>query len=376
MFEEWYFEELVNKKIRDIWKLTDHFLLGQIDKIFTVTGIKSLLLNKISINDIIKKGNYSSSAESSIKWMLDRLALDGYIKISNDSYQYTDRVVNFNLDEIKKRAFSEAENSIAAFNMLELMANNYPDFLLGKKNGVDIMFSPENIDIVNGYYSDNLFYNVHNIAGAKILNYDISKRVNPTILEVGGGMGGGTKQFLLQRIANGDPLDSFTYYFTDVANKMLRTTKKDLLQITDNISAFKFEKLNFNLSLKEQNFIENSVDVIWGVNAAHVAYDLRYSLTELYKTLKSGGSLIISETVRPEANKMIQQEFLLNTLLDYWNVKLDEEIRPRYGFMDWKDWVKAFQTMGFVNVESIPDMSILEKEYDNCYVAVIRGVKP
>jgi len=376
MFEEWYFEELVSEKIRDIWKLTDYYLLKQIDNILFKTGIKSLIKSKITVSEIIKHNNYSENVRSSIKWMLDRLSMDGYVGKENDYYFWLDKDIPYDLGYIKEKAQKEAENSIAAFNMLELMADNYPDFLSGKKNGVDIMFSPESIDIVNNYYSNNLFYNVHNIAGAKILNYDISQRSNPFIIEIGGGMGGGTKQFILQRLKDNLSLNNFTYCFTDIANKMLRTTKRDLLQITDKLSAFKFEKLNFNNSLKEQRFSENSADVIWGVNAAHVAYDLRFSLSEMYKTLKSGGSLIISETVRPSGNKMIQQEFLLNTLPDYWNVKLDKEIRPRHGFMEWQDWITALKSIGFVNVSTIPDMSLLDNKYDNCYVAVIRGIKP
>jgi len=376
MFEEWYFEELISKKIRDIWKLTDYFLLKSIDDIFNNTGINDLLNNKVTVEEIITKNKYDASVKSSIKWMLDRLVIDGYINKDGDYYIRENRKIDYNLSEIKEKAYKEAKNSLAAFNMLELMGKNYPDFLSGKKNGVDIMFSPENINIVNEYYSDNLFYNVHNIAGAKILNYDISKRKNPIVVEIGGGMGGGTKQFILQRLKENAPLDEFTYFFTDIANKLLRITKKDLLEITSDLNSFKFQKLNFNSALAEQGYEENSVDVIWGVNAAHVAYDLKFSLTELFKTLKPGGSLIISETVRPRGNKMIQQEFLLNTLRDYWNVKLDENIRTRHGFMEWRDWIKALEATGFVKAETIPDMSLLEKEYDNCYIAVIRGVKP
>ncbi|OHD09506.1 MAG: hypothetical protein A2086_16855 [Spirochaetes bacterium GWD1_27_9] len=374
MFEDWYLSELISKKIRDIWKLTDYYLLRLIHDILKKTEIDLFLKNPITINDIIEKKGYSQNVFSSLKWMFDRLVLDGYLQINDDKYSLTSKVMEYELDEIKNKSYKEAPDSIAAFNMLKLMADNYPDYLAGKKTGVDIIFSPENINITNEYYSNNLFYNVHNIAGAKILNYDMEGRNNPTVIEIGGGLGGGTKQFLLQRLAENKKIDNFKYYFTDIANKMLRNTRKDLLLITPNLSAFDFKKLDFNISLKEQDFPENSADIIWGVNAAHVAYDLKVSLTQLYKTLKPGGSLIISETVRPIGNTMIQQEFILNTLQDYWKVKLDD-IRPRYGFMDWKFWINALEKIGFSKVETIPDMEKLEKIYDNCYVTIIRGIK-
>ena len=94
---------------------------------------------------------------------------------------------------------------------------------------------------------------------------------------------------------------------------------------------------------------ENSFDVIWGVNALHVANDLRFTLNEFYKILKPKGTLIVCETVRPISNKMIQQEILLNTIDDYWNVKVDKDIRPRYGFMEWDDWVKALKIIYVIN---------------------------
>jgi SAM-dependent methyltransferase len=376
VFEEWYLTELISPVIKDVWKLTDYYLMKLINDIFEKNGINDILKFPVTVNDIIKKNNYSESSYSSIKWMLDRLSLDGYIKNENANYSLSGKTMDYNLANIREEAEKKAPDSIAAFNMLKLMADNYPDYFSGKKTGVDIIFSPENIDTTNSYYSNNLFYNVHNIAGARILNWDIESRKNPVIIEIGGGLGGGTKQFLSQRVNDKKDINNFKYIFTDVANKMLRSTRRDLSLITDNLGAFYFQKLDFNKKLVESGYEENSTDVVWGVNAVHVASDLRFSLEEFYKTLKPGGSIIIAETVRPAGNRMIQQEFLLNTLPDYWNTKLDSDIRPRSGFMDWSLWVNALVKIGFTDVKTIPDMRVLENQYDNCYVAVIRGVKP
>ena len=374
MFEEWYLNDLITKEIKDTWKQVDYYLLQLIFLIIEDSGIDSLLKVGTTPEEIVNKKQYIKNSKNAIKWMLDRLVIDSFLIIKDDIYYLTDKKPDYDLDYIVKMTEKIASKSTIAFKMLKLMADNYIDFFEGKKSGVDIMFSYQS-ELIIEYYSDNLFYNVHNILGAKILNYDIEKREKPVILEVGGGLGGGTKQFVTQRMDNGLPPNNFEYIFTDIANKMLRYTKK-ALNITDyNLQSFSFRKLDFNVSLAEQGFEENSIDVIWGVNALHVAYNLEWTLKELKKVLKSGGSLIISETVRPIGNRMIQQEFLLNTLPDYYNVKLDPEIRPQAGFMDWKYWINALKFCDFDNVETIPNMTILEKEYDNCYVAVIRGIK-
>lgn len=378
MFEEWYLNEVFSSKIRDAWKLTDYYLLRSIFNILDKSSIIKLLKTPISINTIMKVKKYPKRVFSSIQWILERLVLDGYVnkikKRNEILYSITDKKMEYNLDEIKNKAYDLAPESISAFNMLKLITDNYTEYLSGSKNGIDIIFSSENIDITNEYYRNNLFYNVHNIVGARILNWEINKKINPVILEVGGGLGGGTKELLKQRIESNENLD-FNYYFTDIANKMLRDTKKEVLRAIDNIERFEFQKLDFNKDLKSQGFDENSFDIIWGVNALHVANDLRFTLNEFYKVLKPRGILIICETVRPDGNKMIQQEILLNTIDDYWNVKVDKEIRPCHGFMKWNDWVKALKIVGFFDVKTIPDMVYLQGKYDNCYVSVIVGSK-
>ena len=375
MLEQWYLEELISKPIRDIWKQTDYYLLKLIFNILQETGMDESLRHGTSVDQLIQEKSFDAGVHSSLKWLLDRLAEDDYVSVCGDVYKLTDKPMTYELDEVKAKAVSVAPNSVAAFNMLELMAKNYPDYLAGRKTGVDIMFSVENMEATNEYYSNNLFYNVHNVCGAKVLNFDIESRKSPKILEIGGGFGGGTKQFVKQRLSDGKAMTGFSYIFTDIANKMLRTAKRDLLTLTDDISSFTFTKLDFNKPLEPQGIAPDSLDVIWGVNAVHVASDMRCTLSELLKALKPGGSLIACETVRPIGNRMIQQEFLLNTLHDYWDVKLDPPVRPRYGFMEWTDWTTAFKAIGFSKVETVPDMSYLQTQYDNCYCAVIRGTK-
>jgi len=164
MFEKWYLEELINKTIRDIWKLTDYFLLKLISNILDNAEITPLLKSGTTVNNIIQKKNYPANVYASLKWLLDRLKLDGFVSMRLDNnvefYTLSNKTMDYDLDAIKSMAEKASPESMAAFNMLELMANNYPDYLSGKKTGVDIIFSPENIDITNEYYGNNLFYNV------------------------------------------------------------------------------------------------------------------------------------------------------------------------------------------------------------------------
>lgn len=380
MFEEWYLNDLFSSKIREIWKLTDYYLLKCIFNILDETKILNLLDEFKSIDDIMKIKSYSGKVFSAIEWIFDRLTLDDYLIKEKKSdiikYKLSDKKMVYELEKLEQQAVQSAPSSIAAFNMLKLISDNYPQYLKGEKNGIDIIFTPDNIHIANEYYKNNLFYNVHNIAGAKVINWEIDNHDEPcVIVEIGGGLGGGTCEFIKQRQESKQKLNTFKYYFTDVANKLLRSTRRDVECLSDEKNNFEYKKMDFNRPLTDQGFEYNSVDIIWGVNAAHVANDLRFTLNEFHKLLKKGGAIILSETVRPLGNLMIQQELLLNTIDDYWNVKLDKELRPVHGFMGWENWINALKAIGFENVQTVPDMKYLQEKYDNCYVAVIRGVK-
>ncbi|HQB60952.1 MAG TPA: hypothetical protein PK899_04740, partial [Spirochaetota bacterium] len=85
MFEKWYLEELINKTIRDIWKLTDYFLLKLISNILDNAEITPLLKSGTTVNNIIQKKNYPANVYASLKWLLDRLKLDGFVSMRLDN---------------------------------------------------------------------------------------------------------------------------------------------------------------------------------------------------------------------------------------------------------------------------------------------------
>ncbi len=379
MFEKWYLEELMNKNIREIWPLTDNYLVSLMIDILNRNGIDKLLDKNTSITDIINKFGFCDKAYNSLRWILERLKFSEYVESTelNDNvlYKFTGKKIDFDAESIYRNSVEKEPDCKSAFDILKLMASNYDEFLRGTKTGVEIVFSPENIHIMNEYYDRSLFYNANNTMGAKVLNHEIDIRNNPYILELGGGMGGGTKRFLTMRKDEKKPINCFKYHFTDVANKMIRNIKKTLEVMTDDVSVFEFGKFDFNKSIEEVGAVPNTYDIIWAVNAIHVAYDLEYTLKEIYKILKPGGVLLIAETVRPTKGPMIQQEFVINTLDDYWNVKLDADYRPNYGFITWDKWVKALEKAGYDIIETVPDMRTVEKEHDNCYTTVIKGIK-
>ena len=379
MFEDWYLEDLLDKNVKTMWPLTDKYLLQLIKKVFDRIGISEDLKDFISIQQIMEKYNYVEKADRMLRWDLERLKFDEYVESKEENgvvfYKYTSKEMPTDYEEIYNWCNNEDPRSIHAFKLLALVADNYEDILEGKTSGVNVIYSPENIHIINEYYQYGLFYTVNNVLGGKVLNYEVDKRNNPKILELGGGLGSGTKQFLGQRKDAGKDLKSFVYNFTDVTNSMLRKTKKPIEEITGDLSNFEFNKHDFNKSLEELGLDEEQYDIIWAVNAIHVATNLKFTLQQLYRLLKPQGTLLIVETVRPEYCPWVQHEFIINSLDDYGNVELNDEWRPVHGFMRWTNWVKAVEAGGFDIVDTVPNMAEVEKRYNNCYATVIRGQK-
>ncbi len=379
MFEDWYLNDLIEDKIKASWKLSDHYLIALLYKVLLDSKLDKILQKSVTIDEIIKQNNYIDESRYLIRWILEKMALNGYISKETDSipikYKYTGKTNSDNPEAFLNEAVKYDEECFSTFKLIKIMCDEFLNFVTGKKNGIDIFFTPESIALMDHFYTKNLFYKAHNIGGAKIVNYLMEDKQNPLVIELGGGMGGGLRHFLIQRSKEKLNMNNFRYYFTDVANKLLRNSKKIVTDIAPECKQIDFKKLDFNKSFEEQAFEPEQADIVWGVNSLHVAYDLEYTLKEILKLLKKGGSIVVAETVRAKGNSMLQQEIMLNTITSYWDVKIDGVIRKDFGFMHWRDWVNALNQAGFVNVKTIPDMALAEEKYDNCYVGIITGQK-
>jgi SAM-dependent methyltransferase len=110
--------------------------------------------------------------------------------------------------------------------------------------------------------------------------------------------------------------------------------------------------VDFDKPLVDQKIKEGSVDVVYGVNALHVAKDLVGSLKHIHRIIRPGGMIILSESCRPSADYLLSQEIIFNLLDNYVNVDLSK-IRPNPGFLDYEHWKLNLEAAGFKNVEAI-----------------------
>ena len=88
----------------------------------------------------------------------------------------------------------------------------------------------------------------------------------------------------------------------------------------------------------EQKVEEESIDIVYGVNASHVALDLLKSLRHIYSILRPGGSIIICEVARGRRVIAVYQEIIFTLLDSYNNIELNPEYRSSFGFLTIDEW--------------------------------------
>ena len=99
-----------------------------------------------------------------------------------------------------------------------------------------------------------------------------------TVLEIGGGTGNGIRH-LFDSLQEDDALDTIEeYVFTDISVQFMMGTRKMVAaRYPSARCAWKF--VDINEPLTAQKIEPESVDLIYGVNAAHVAKDIVAFLT-------------------------------------------------------------------------------------------------
>jgi SAM-dependent methyltransferase len=255
---------------------------------------------------------------------------------------------------------------LAADPLFEFFARceeNFPEFFTGKKIGPGIIFAKGDRSFWEALNGESIFFSPYAelaaFAAAELLKSDSA------VLEIGAGTGAATGR-LLGRIPEGVPA---SYVYTDITSVFLQIGKRRF----HNSKFVEYKTFNMNLPPQEQGFEAGSFDLIYGVNALHVARSLPASLEYLRTLLKPSGRLLIGEGSPPDARRMWRPDLLFGLLEGWWNVELDPILRPRPGWLMPCDWRALFESAGFTNVCALPGEDYFEGD---CYGGVVIGENP
>lgn len=374
-------QKVFDDRYYEVWDLGKTYTLLLAEDVLEKASIVELLRNKpMSTRQLLKKLDFAEQSLPALTWMLNFLSENDILSRNNDGgdfyYSWKEGKKHSSLDQISNAILSTDASWEVFIKFMSLVAGAYPAFFKGQRRGLDIIFLKEGKTYWNEYFGNKFQgYSVFNILGACVVCESIKSYKKASLLELGGGTGGATEKLVEIMRSYGVLKNLERYVFSDISPLFLRNGNKILLNGLRDEIAYELKKVDFNYSFLEQEIERDSLDIVYGVNALHVAKNLLETLKNIYSVLKVNGSLIICEHIRPDRNSPLYMELFFNLLETYTNVETDPTYRPSHGFLAINDWLDILQMVGFKRVEIIDDSYGREKFTRDKIAMVIRGVK-
>jgi SAM-dependent methyltransferase len=340
--------------------------------VFRESGLEQACAEPANVNEAVYRAALApDAARVPALWLLRLLALRGRLKpCAEDRFQTLPASPPLDPQELLREQDRHDARCLPSYRIAALAATVYPAVLRGTMSGEDTLFAPDNIDAWIEYFSNaNPLYAIANSVGALAAARALPG-VSATVLELGGGLGSGTAALLTHLASQSSPVRLAGYRFTEVVPAFLRRAKKTL------VAQFPAAPLSFAWLDQDQPFAKagvapGSCDLVYAVNALHVAHDLAATLVEAHNALAPGGALVISECVRPFDCRPLHVEFVFNLLSTFRAPKLVPTWRPNGGFLTPEQWTAALEANGFCDVSIFPDIAALRHAFPSFVVAAI-----
>lgn len=310
-----------------------------------------------SITAIAKQLNIIPEYNKLYNVLLKILEKEGFVTITDNNIVSTELIENQqikknlnNLAQLKNDIISEFADMQAHLNLLDTVFSQFKDILRGEKTADGVLFPLFSLDLVKGIFSGNMLADYFNNLIAMTVKYycnnlieDKSKEDKIIIAEIGAGTGA-TSDFILKEINS--CANQIEYNYTDISKVFVKKAAK---KYRNDYPFVKCVPLDIEKDFNDQNFNENSIDIIIAANVLHATADINLTLKNCQKLLKKNGILIINEVVN-------EQDFLSLTfgLFGAWWKFTDEKIRiPNSPLLSIGTWKDELAKLNFNNIELI-----------------------
>ncbi|MDJ0938979.1 MAG: class I SAM-dependent methyltransferase [Woeseiaceae bacterium] len=377
-FTAWCRDELFTAELIEAADLMQQALDLHLVSIYEKLGFAELLSEPRSPGDVVDALGYVESADRTIEAVLERLAsrFEFVVRSSDGATTQFSHAGEIpaspaSLEDIHAAMAKLGDEYVASLEFLafgedkfEYALRDDPDFLdkilSGRESEYqELWFRATNTDPLQ---------NVHGIMGAVAIDMLFDRG---RILEIGGGTGNGIRN-LFKHLAAKSELDRVeSFVFTDISQKFIMTTRREIrTDYPDVDTEWRFADLN--VALADQKIEPASVDLIYAVNAAHVAKDIVAFLESCRSTLKPGGRVLFAERIRLTPRDMAPRELALNLSIYHRTAAIrNDDYRPMHCYLSPENWVRVFELAGFSNAEVWPDIGALADAFPNQYAAIV-----
>jgi len=196
-----------------------------------------------------------------------------------------------------------------------------------------------------------------------------------TVLEIGGGTGNGIRHLFRELAARGALGRIERYVFTDVSPRFILGTRREIREAYPSV-ACDWKYLDINRPFTAQDVPAGSIDLIYAVNAAHVAKDIVGALRECHAALRPGGRVVFAERIRKHAGDMAARELTLNLSTYHRTAALRHAAyRPAHAYLQPSSWLMVLEQAGFRQPEIYPELTAVALTFPAQYAAVVTGVR-
>lgn len=376
-FTEWCKTELFTKDVVRATAILNRYCDLRLMGVVRDLDLTSKLAQPTTPAALAEALGFVDSAEITLRYALHRLAARTDIVTTSDgtTFQVT-KTPDDPTDELatlRTELEGLGKDYLAAVDFLDFGAEHFvvalkddPDFMdkmLAGRTGdwAELWHRATNVDPLQ---------DLHGEMGARAISDLLD---GGTILEIGGGTGNGIRHLfaMMKREGTFDRLER--YIFTDISMRFVLTTKHEMDDnYPDVATAWKFCDLNKPLS--EQKIEESSVDLIYAVNAAHVAKDIVAFLESCRWALKPGGVVLFAERVRMTKNDMAPRELTLNLSVYHRTAAEKASYRSMHCYLEPSEWREVLERAGF-EPHILPNLEAMGEHFPDQYAAVVVGSK-
>lgn len=300
---------------------------------FSITEIKNILKerddfsNQAMLSTLIKfEGNINSSNQKSdsnvevinkyhwiIKKWENHLEECGYLEKKDNKYIILERGIKLLRQKIDmdllKSSWAKKIGNPDVLDYIVTTSENLTNIFNGKIDPISFLFPQGNFRVVESIYGNNIFCKYYNdviiTAINEILNSEYYRDKCIRILELGAGTGNTTKSILKMF---DDKKINYKYDFTDRALSFL-SNAKNKFEDYDNVE---YKQIDIDKNFYIQGLKENEYDIIVAIGVLENAEDLRTTISNIEKILKSDAWLIILEPIIDEPWILMTQLFFMN----------------------------------------------------------------
>lgn len=380
-FSEWCQQEVFSREVIAASALLQKALDWHLLEIFDRLNLSQHLSSATTPQSLAHALDYVESADITMEAILDRLAakFDFVVRtVVDDSPHFQAQgatpKLDYDLDELRSAMKALGEEFVAPLEFLQFGSDVFEKALGEDPDLLDKILSGRESEYQEMWFratNTDPLQNVHGVMGAKAIDLLMPKG---RILEIGGGTGNGIRN-LFQHLAAQDALHRIEHYhFTDISQKFIMSTRKEIRSDYPDVSTdWRFADLNKPLA--EQRVPQGDFDLIYAVNAAHVAKDIVAFLKSCKATLKPGGRVLFAERIRLTERDMAPRELSLNLSVYHRTAAIrNSDYRPVHCYFAPQNWLRVFELAGFSEAQVWPDIDNLNDTFPDQYAAIVTAV--